>query len=246
MYTLAERDAASDHVLAMARADPRIVAAAAVGSLATGPGDRWSDLDLSFAVADGTPVQAVLDDWTERVVAELDAAVLFDLQAPPIIYRVFLLPGCLQVDLSFTPAAQFGPAGPRWRLLFGSELPPRTPAAPSAHELFGYAAVYARDARACIARGRLWQAEHAVSALRDNALALACLRRGLPARFGRGYDDLPAEVLTAFDAALVRSLDAASLMAALAAAVDGLLRESGLVAELAATVGPRLRELLDD
>ena len=36
---------------------------------------------------------------------ELDAAVLFDLHYGPLIYRVFLLPSSLQIDLSFAPAA---------------------------------------------------------------------------------------------------------------------------------------------
>ncbi len=131
MYTVAERDAVRDRVLELAEADERVVAAAAVGSLAVGPGDEWSDLDLTFAVANGVPVADVIADWSERV-AELGGVVLFDLPAGPTVYRVFLLPGCLQVDLSFTPAAQFASRSPRWRLLFGEEgepahTPPRPP-----------------------------------------------------------------------------------------------------------------------
>lgn len=42
-----------------------------------------------------------------------------------IVYRVFLLPGWLEVDIGFTPAAQFGPRGPQWRTLFGQ--PVQTP-----------------------------------------------------------------------------------------------------------------------
>jgi len=30
-------------------------------------GDRWSNLDLTFAVADGTSIAEVLDGWTRRV-----------------------------------------------------------------------------------------------------------------------------------------------------------------------------------
>jgi hypothetical protein len=42
-----------------------------------------------------------------------------DLSRGPTIYRVFLFPDGLQFDLSMTPTAQFRPAGPRFRLLFG-------------------------------------------------------------------------------------------------------------------------------
>src|SRR5687767_15349916 len=39
--------------------------------------------------------------------------------------------------------------------------------------------IYALHARACIERGRVWQAEHYVGAVRDHAVSLACLREGL-------------------------------------------------------------------
>ena len=244
MFSTAERDAARDNIVAMARSDDRIVAAAVVGSLVTG-GDRWSDVDLTFAVADAAPVSDVLDDWTRRVAGDLDAVVLFDLPAGPTVYRVFLLPGGLQVDLSFTPAAQFGAGGPRFQLIFGEERAHRSPAPAPAGELFGWAVAYVREARACIERGRPWQAEHSINAVRDNALSIACARRGLPARFGRGFDDLPADVLAGFDAAHAASLSRDSLLAALTAATEGLLRESDEVVPIAAHVAPRLRALLD-
>jgi hypothetical protein len=244
MFTVAHRDAARERVLAMAEADGRVVAAAVVGSLVSG-GDAWSDIDLTFAVDDAVPITAVLDDWTGRVVADLDAVVLFDLPAGPTVYRVFLLPGGLQVDLSFTPAAEFGAGGPRFRLLFGAERVQRTPAPVATAELFGWAAVYVREARACVERGRLWQAEHAVNAVRDNALSIACARRGLPARFGRGFDDLPAEVLAGFDAAHVRERSRDALLNALSAATEGLLREAADAVPASARVAPRLRALLD-
>ena len=70
-----------------------------------GEGDRWSDLDLAFAVAEDVPVQNVLEDWTYQLVEEFDAVHLFDLPSGASIYRVFLLPGCLQFDLSLAARA---------------------------------------------------------------------------------------------------------------------------------------------
>src|SRR5215475_7337994 len=120
MFTVEQRDALRDRVLRLAEEDDRVVAAAVVGSLAVdGGGDRFSDLDLTFGIADGAAVTEVLDDWTVTLVDELDAVTLVGLERGLTIYRVFLLPGALQLDLSMTPAAQFRPAGPRFRLIFG-------------------------------------------------------------------------------------------------------------------------------
>src|SRR5512146_3047156 len=106
----------------MAGSEPRVVAGAVVGSVAVTVGERGSDLDLTFAVAYDSSMYDVLDDWTRDLVAEFDAAHLFDLSSGPSIYRVFLLPGCLQFDLSFTPAPQFGATGPKFKILFGSAV----------------------------------------------------------------------------------------------------------------------------
>jgi hypothetical protein len=144
MFSIDDRDRVRDRVLQLAASDARIVAGAVVGSLAHGEGDRWSDLDLTFAVADDLPLLDVLEDWTRTVVEEFDAAHLFDLPSGASIYRVFLLPGCLQFDLSFTPASKFGPTGPKFKMLFGSSVEKPYTQPPSAHELFGYAVHHVR------------------------------------------------------------------------------------------------------
>lgn len=226
MFTVEQRDALHDRVLRLAEADERVVAAAAVGSLALGHGDRFSDLDLTFGIVDGVPIAEVLDDWTRTLVAEHAALHLTDLERAPTVYRVFLLPDALQFDLSMTPAEDFRPAGPRWRTLFGETAEGETRATPpDPHDLFGWGVIYALHSRSCIERARSWQAEHYVGAVRDHALALACLREGVPAVQARGYDDLSAETLARFAATHVAALDAATLRAALAASVQALLRE---------------------
>jgi hypothetical protein len=257
VFTVEQRDALREHVLRLAKEDERVVAGAAVGSLAVDGGDRFSDLDLTFGIADHVPIADVLDDWTRMLVDELDAVHLVDLERDPTIYRVFLLPDALQFDLSMTPAAQFRPAGPRFRLLFGetaadepaASTPPvagtifiSTPAV--AGDLFGWGVIYALHARACIERGRVWQAEHYVGAVRDHALSLACLVQGLPAVQARGYDDLSAETLARFEAAHVGAVQPGALRAALAASVLALMR-AGADARLphADTVAQRLAEL---
>ncbi len=243
MFSVDERNRVRDRVLALADADPRIAAGAAVGGLANGGGDRWSDLDLTFGVAEGVEPVAVLDDLAAALAGEFAAAHLFDLPSGDSLYRVLLVPGCLQVDLSCTPAARFGAAGPAWELLFGEDVERPLPGRPDPGELLGLGVHHAVRARFAIERGRLWHAEYWTSGVRDQALSLACRRSGLQTAHGRGFDDLPADVLAGFADALVRSLDRDELLRALAAAVDGLLRESGEAAVLAAQVEADLRAL---
>ena len=228
MFTVEQRDALHERVLALAERDRRVVAGAVVGSLALGGGDRYSDLDLTFAVDDDVPVADVLEDWSRTLRDEDGAVHLIDLERPPTIYRVFVLPDALQFDLSLTPASRFAPAGPRWRTLFGeiAEEHSRTPEPPAAADLFGWGVIYGLHARTCIDRGRIWQAEHYTGAVRDHALSLACLRHGLPAVQARGYDDLPAEVLAGFAGTHVGTLERDSLGSALSAAMQALAREA--------------------
>jgi hypothetical protein len=228
MFTVEQRDALRERVLALAEGDTRVVAGAAVGSLALGGGDRYSDLDLTFAVADDSPVADVLDDWTRTLGDDFGAVRLVDLERAPTIYRVFLLPEALQFDLSLTPASRFAPAGASWRTLFGeiAEEHRRAPSPPLAEDLFGWGVVYGLHAHTCIDRGRLWQAEHYTGAVRDHALSLACLRHDLPAMQARGYDDLPSGVLAGFEGTHVGSLDPVELQSALSLALQALFREA--------------------
>jgi hypothetical protein len=256
MFTVEQRDALRERVLGLAEEDERVVAGALVGSLAVDGADRFSDLDLTFGIADDVRVANVLDDWTRTLIDELDAVHLAELERGPTTYRVFLLPDALQLDLSMTPAAGFRPAGPRFRLLFGEttageseSLTPvpgdlfiSTPAV--AGDIFGWGVIYALHARACIERGRRWQAEHYVGAVRDHALSLACLREGRACTQARGYDDLSAETLARFEDAHVGAVEPGTLRPALAASVRALMRE-GSEARLpnARVVAERLAEL---
>ena len=149
---------------------------------------------------------------------------------------MFLLPDALQLDLSMTPAADFRPAGPRFRLLFGETAADRSETPPVAGDLFiatpqvagaifGWGIIYVLHARTCIERGRSWQAEHYVGTVRDHALSLACLREGMPAGQARGYDDLSAETLARYEEGHVGAVDPGTLRAALTASVLALMRE---------------------
>lgn len=236
MFTPEFRDQVRGRLLELAADDGRIVAGAEVGSAATGEADRWSDLDLTFAV-DGAAGD-VADSLGAAVDSELGGVPLFDIWGGPALYRVFLLPGCLQVDLSFAPAAEWGARGPRFRLLFGEPGDPPAPEPSEDEDHFGVAVHHAVRARICIERGLCWQAEYLTADVRQHALALACLERGLPG-YGRGLDRLPPELLD--EAALVRSLDRDELLRALGATLDLLRRVGG---SRARPLEERFRELV--
>jgi len=83
-----------------------------------------------------------------------------------------------------------------------------------------------------------------ISAVRDQALALAALRHGLPSAQSRGFDGLPNTVKSEFEGALVGSLDVDELRRALRAATHRLLLEVGRSdRDLAASLEGPLTEL---
>ena len=241
MFTVEERDRIRQRLLDIGRADHRVVAGALIGSAAEGEVDRWSDLDLTFGLADDATVVEVLADWTARLRNEFDAVHLFDLPYQSTVYRVFLFPGNLQVDVSFTPRAEFGALGPNFKLLFGSAVDRNQQKPTSAQHLFGLAVHHLVRARICIERGRLWQAQYWISEARNQALSLACHHRGLRTSNGRGFDDLPSEILQPFTKSLVNEVSRDQLLNALRETVDGLIRNAQDVSELALKLEAPLR-----
>jgi predicted nucleotidyltransferase len=243
VFNLEERDRVRSFVLDKARADARIVAAAVVGSFARGTADRWSDLDLTFAVADDVSVGDVLSDWTADMARDLEAVHVLDLEVGPTIYRVFMLPELLQVDLSFTPAARFAPRGPAFQLLFGEAGEPTLRAPRTAEDVFGWGSLHAIHAWRCVERGRPIQALHHIAATREHALHLGCLRRGLDAD-ERSWDRLPEEVRDGVAAALAHSLQPEELLRAVKGAIDFLFHEAGEAGAAAKRLEPEFRALV--
>ena len=225
MFTAEERESLRSELLERAAKDQRISGAAITGSAAASREDRWSDIDLAFGVKVAGELPHVLSDWTAHMYGRHRALHHLDVNAGAWIYRVFLLPNTLQVDLAFVPAAEFRALAPSFRLMFGEAKEPQHVQPPPVATIIGMGWLYALHVRSCIARGNFWQAEYMISGMRDNALALACIRHGLPADHGRGMDQLPQEVAAPFQDALVRQLDAAELSRCFRIAMDGLLSE---------------------
>jgi len=218
MFSPEEREDVRRRLLEAAEADPGVVGAAVTGSVVAGAEDEWSDVDLALGIEGELP--PALERWAGLLDREFGALHHWDLPWGSSVYRVFLLPGWLEVDIAFTPAADFGPRGPNWRTVFGEtvDVAPNSPV--PRDELVGQAWHHVLHARACIERGRPWQAEWLISRLRDHVLALGCLRLGHITRFAKGADLLPRELTEPVETALVRSLDEEELRRALAAATE--------------------------
>jgi hypothetical protein len=246
VFTSEHRDAVRRQLLGLAEKDPRVTGAALTGSAADGREDRWSDIDLFFGVANQVALDTVLADWSGYLYGELGALHHFDVRVPAAVYRAFFLPSCLEVDLGFAPAEQFGPRGPHFRAVFGAVAQPPPATAPDPGQLIGLAWHHVLHARSCIERHRPWQAEYWISGIRDQTLALACRRFGQPSDYAKGADALPAAVTGGLEDALVRSLALEELRRALRVAATRLLLELSAADPVQAQrlEGP-IRELAD-
>ncbi|MBB4685767.1 nucleotidyltransferase domain-containing protein [Amycolatopsis jiangsuensis] len=245
MFTEETREALQHTLIDSARQDERVVAAALVGSSATGGQDRWSDIDLALRLGAEVDRDTVLADWTERMRQQHLAVDHLDVSGPGAIYRVFLRADSLQVDVSFWEYDRFRPTGPRFSLLFGEALEAGIIEPEPATRLAGWAWLYALHVRSAIARGRVWQAVHLIGGMRDHVVAMACLRHGLPATQGRGVDDLPRTITDPLAATLVASTGVTALHEAFTATCSALEREVVEIdADLAARIGPVLRKMV--
>lgn len=246
MFTPARREAVRRQLLDGARRDTRIVAAAITGSAAHNGEDAWSDIDLAFGLGEGADRDAVVADWTKALERDWQAVHYWDLPSGPSLFRVFLLPDGLEVDISFTPASAFGPSTPTFNLVFGVPGKPPALPGPDTRRLIGIAWHHVLHARASIERGRLWQALHLISVLRDHVFTLAGTRLGLPTTAGKGFDAMPSELRTSLQRSLAASLDAGELRQALAACATSLLEEVARHdAALAASLATPLRHALE-
>jgi predicted nucleotidyltransferase len=229
MFTPEYRDDLLRQLLTKAAAEPEITAAALLGSGARGTTDEWSDLDLALRLSPGTEVGDAVERWSRFFYDRLDAAHHLDVRTGRALYRVFLLPNSLQVDLSFWESEAFASNGEAFQLVFGDANPATTSPLPGAEYYVGLGWLHALHARSAIARRRPWQATHMLNGMREQVTALACLRFDLPPHHGRGVDQLPEDVLRDLSPTLITTLDRTELVRVFAELTAALLAESELV-----------------
>lgn len=223
-----------------------MTAAAITGSASLGREDRWSDIDLALRVAETAEMKSVVADWTERMYRDHGAAHHLDVLRGATLFRVFLLANTLQVDIAFWADSEFGATAPTFRLLFGKANAKPQASPPAASTLIGTGWLYALHVRSSLERGRLWQAEYMLGHMREQVLALACLRHVLPTHEGRGLDDLPEVVTDPLRKTIPRSLAASELRRAFRVTCEMLWREIGRVdGELKARLRGPLEVLMD-
>jgi predicted nucleotidyltransferase len=244
VFTVAQRARIRDSLVRAASDDEQITAAALVGSAAMDREDRWSDIDLALRIRPDLDPEVAAHHWTTYMYADHDAIHHLDVWSGPALYRVFLLSNSLQVDLSFWPSRAFAASGPTFRLLFGETNDAPPPPLPSPESLVGMGWLYALHIRSSLARGRQWQAVHMLNGLRDQVVALASLRFGLPAHQGRGVDDLPPQATVSLASTLIVSLEPTELHRAFVSTGRLLLEEAAHVdTELALRLAPPIEEL---
>lgn len=92
-------------------------------------------------------------------------------------------------------------------------------------------------------RNRLWQAEFWISEARNYALKLACQSRGLNIDYGRGFDDLPQNILDLFKDSFVKKLNKKEIIRSIQAIISGLEGISEEVKELSVKLNHIMYEL---
>jgi predicted nucleotidyltransferase len=221
--------AVADNVVAEAERDPRVLAVLAAGSVATGTGDEYSDLDLVLVcTAEGQPaclaeakefagrVRPLLSSFTGEHVGE--PRLLIALYGPPLVH----------VDLKFVT-----PDGLRTRVEDGVVLWQRDDTVdrirqestaawpqPDPQWIEDRFWVWVHYTAVKIARGELFEAIEAIGALRSAAIApLATLGRTTRPAGVRRLETLAPELVPHLRAT-VAGADAEDCLRALKAAVD--------------------------
>lgn len=244
MFTPDWRENTRAEIIETAKKDPRLKGGAITGSGSVGKLDAWSDIDLAFGVREAEKLPEVLAAYTEILYRDYGAVQHLDVQSGAWIYRVFLLSNTLQIDLAFAPQEQFGARAPTFKLVFGG-TGGATHAAPAQQEVYiGWCWLCALHIRSSLKRGKVWQAEHFLSGMRNYLISLLCRRYKLPEKEGRGVDQLPPEELRKLEATLADSLDPSELRRAFTALTGFYLEEVGRIdGNLRQSIEPVLKQL---
>jgi hypothetical protein len=234
IFTPRDRDTTLDNVIELGEADRRLEAAVLTGSLGAGRTDRWSDIDVAFVVVDAESCALVAADWVDRCYRKLPIAHHYETAFGTTLVRGSLQRNSLEVDLAFTPSADFAVWGPV-RVMFDrrgsvtSKAASPKPWSPTPN-WSGEAGFAWHDVlHACVAvtRNRPWQALYYLQRVRNRTLALASERHGLDDDEFKHVDDVPPVETDPLVASLVRDLDRSSLIAAIEVATRTFLDELG-------------------
>jgi predicted nucleotidyltransferase len=232
LFAPSDRDATLVRVLELLEADPRIEAAMVTGSLGSGREDRWSDIDVATIVADAEDCEAVAGEWIERLYQELPVAHHYRTAFGTTVVPGFLLDNGLEVDLAFTPSAEFSVWAPVRVAFDRTGVATRAAETPQAWsptpDWSGEAGFAWHDVlHACVGanRGKPWQSLYYLQRVRNRTLALASERQGFDADEFAHVDDLPATDRDPLLGSLVSDLERTTLLPAISVATRAFLDE---------------------
>ncbi len=232
IFAPSEREATLARVLELLEADPRIEAAVLTGSLGAQRADRWSDIDVATVVADAEDCELVAADWIARIYRELPVAHHYQTAFGTTVVPGFLLQNALEVDLAFTPSADFTVWTPVRVVFDRTGTATRAAHAPESWtptpDWRGEAGFAWHDVlHACLAanRGKPWQALFFLQRVRNRTLSLASERHGGESDEFAHVDELPAAERDPLLASLVSDLDRVTLLEAIGTATDAFLDE---------------------
>lgn len=232
IFVPSDREATLVRVLELLMADGRIEAAVITGSLGTQRADRWSDIDVASVVADAEDCERVAVDWIARIYRELPVAHHYRTAFGTTVVLGFLLQNGLEVDLAFTPSADFTVWGPVRVAFDRTGTATRAATAPESWsptpDWRGEAGFAWHDVlHACLAanRGKPWQALFFLQRVRNRTLSLASERHGSESDEFAHVDELPADERDPLLASLVSELDRGTLLEAIDAATHAFLEE---------------------
>lgn len=239
MYTPEERQAVLDRLLAELAKDARIAGVLIVGSGAVGFKDALSDLDIVVVVTDEDGVKTTWSEWRERIAGLFPTVGYFEsIRGPNIFLHGFLLANFLEIDISFQHFNDLVARRAHWRVAFDrsdrietilrTSWDNRRPPDPQETYLKYLSSIwyYVSVVTKCVQRGQVWRAIYELETIRTRAVELAGLRLGVEAQDYHDADRLPPEVLTTFEAALVRTVEPGEVRRALRAAVACFFREA--------------------
>lgn len=128
-------------------------------------------------------------------------------------------------------------------LLYGKQYELPQPKAQQSDEIFGWMIHHIIRARFCAERDRLWQAEFWISEARNYALKLACISKGLQTDYGRGFDDLPDNILDLFKNSFITQLNRQEIIRVTNSIIETLPKISDEVYQLTKNVSDTLSDL---
>ncbi len=211
--------------------DERISGALLVGSGAKGFRDRYSDVDLTILVDDEARLEEIYTDWWIRLHALLPVIDAF--KEPSSHLYGLLLDRYMEIDIGFQGESALFERKPNWKILFDKRgvipdlMKPREKSIidqVTAHEKrLQDSWYYIIHTISAIQRGQNLRASFFIGFLRDEAILMAGLNKGLNTSL-RSYfaeaDKLPEEIKKRITDTLPASTEPAEQLRALRAVVD--------------------------